>query len=79
MPTASGSFPTAGRTVAASRSIPFGSTIIIDGHKYLVEDRLAKKYDSRIDIFMASHREAQQFGRKRKQVTIITKTNKGKL
>lgn len=69
--TASGLKPVEGITVAASRSLPFGTRIIIDGHTYKVQDRLAKRYDNRIDIYMVSHRSALSFGKQIKQVTII--------
>lgn len=69
---ANGHKPIAGITVAASRSIPFGSTVIILDHSYLVQDRLAKKYDSRFDIYFKQHQAAKNFGIKTQQVTIIT-------
>ena len=62
--------PIAGITVAASRHYPIGTKIVIDGHTYTVQDRLANKYDDRIDIFMSSHKKAKEFGIKHKQVTI---------
>lgn len=41
-----------GRTdvIACPRAIPLGTRAIIDGREYVCEDRLAKKYDHRIDI-----------------------------
>lgn len=41
-----------GRTdvVACPRAIPLGTEVEIDGKRYVCEDRLAPKYDSRIDI-----------------------------
>lgn len=71
--TASGVIPLPGRSVAASRSIPFGTKLIIQNHKYVVEDRLAKRFDSRVDIFMRTHKEARKFGKQVIQVKIITK------
>ena len=36
---------------------------VINGYyTFIGEDRLAKRYDNRIDIFMASHTEAKNFG-----------------
>lgn len=41
-----------GRTdvIACPRAIPLGTHALIDGREYVCEDRLAKKYDHRIDI-----------------------------
>ncbi len=71
--TARGTTPHEHRTVAARRSIPFGSTVIIGGKSYTVEDRLAKRFDSRFDVYMSSHQSALNFGIRTQQVTIITK------
>lgn len=70
---ANGKLPKEGRTIAASRSIPLGSSVIIKDHEYIVEDRLAKKYDSRFDIYFASHKDALRYGKRTNTVTIITK------
>lgn len=70
---ANGHKPTPNYTVAASRSIPFGSKVLFDKKTFVVEDRLAKRYDSRIDVFFNTHEEAKKFGKQTKQVTIITK------
>ena len=71
--TANGQKPSPTHTIAASRTIPFNSLAIIRGKQYVVEDRLAKRFDDRIDIFFASHKEALQFGKQTLKVTIITK------
>ncbi len=69
-PTASGKMPVAGVTIAAPRRIPFGTVLTIEGvGKRVVQDRLARKYDSRIDIFMPSHKAALQFGKRTLKVT----------
>jgi 3D (Asp-Asp-Asp) domain-containing protein len=71
---AAGKKPVQGMSIAASRSIPLGSTVIWDNRTYKVDDRLAKKYDARFDIYFDKHSDAKQFGIKHKQqVTIITK------
>jgi len=71
--TANGNKPIQGITVAASRKIPFNSTVNINGHTYIVQDRLHKKFDSRFDIYYKSHADAKKFGIKTNQtVTIIT-------
>ena len=71
--TANGTPPISKHTVAASRSIKLGTTVWIKGQAYVVEDRLAKRFDSRFDIYFDTHREAKQFGKQTQQVTIITK------
>ena len=62
--TADGHKPVQGITIAASRRIPFGSKIVIAGHTYTVQDRLARRYDNRIDIFFNNHRDALRFGKR---------------
>jgi peptidoglycan DL-endopeptidase CwlO len=66
--------PTQNHTIAASRIYPFGTRVRIEGKEYVVEDRLALRFDKRFDIFFASHNEAKKYGiKKNVQVTIITK------
>lgn len=62
--TASGSIPRAARTIAAPSWIPFGSVVKINNTSYVVEDRMSRRYPTRFDIFMSSHREAQLWGKK---------------
>jgi 3D (Asp-Asp-Asp) domain-containing protein len=63
--TASGKPAVEGVTIAAPRSIPFGTKLVIDSIGVrVVQDRLAKKFDDRIDVFMADHNKALRFGRK---------------
>lgn len=69
---ANGKRPQQGRTVAASRTLAFGSRVIIDGHIYTVEDRLARRYDSRFDIYFSRHEDAKRFGIRTNKVTVIT-------
>ena len=74
--TASGTVPKQGRTVAAPRSVPFGSRVTIQGIGTLIaEDRLAAKYDGRYDVFMADHEAARRFGVRRLNVTVAPKPN----
>ena len=69
-PTASGVKPVEGVTVAAPRSIPFHTKIHIEGvGNRVVHDRLAKKYDHRIDVYFASHDAALKFGKQKRIVT----------
>ena len=69
--TADGHTPVEGVTCAASRSIPFGTKLMINGHVYTVQDRLATKYDSRIDIYFDSHTNALKWGKKKMEVKIV--------
>lgn len=51
-----------GRTIAADPNvIPFGSTIIVDGHEYIVEDT-GGWTGNQLDIYMESHQEALEYG-----------------
>ena len=71
--TASGHTPIEGTTIAAPRTIPFGSKVIINGHTYSVQDRLSKRFPDRFDVFMSSHKRALIHGIKTNQtITIIT-------
>lgn len=71
-PTASGRMPVAGVTVAGPRSIPFGTRVWIDGvGERVVQDRLARKYDSRFDLYFASHADALRFGKRQLKVRIL--------
>lgn len=72
--TAAGIKPQQGITIAASRKIPLGSKVIVNNHTYTVQDRLAKRFDNRFDIYFNSHKDALQFGKKQLTVTIITTT-----
>lgn len=67
--TASGTVPTAGRTVGVDPEvIPLGATVYIDGQAYRAEDTGAFAGNI-IDIYMESHEEALRFGRKEATVT----------
>lgn len=57
--TASGTVPTAGRTVAMA-GVPFGTQLLINGNVYTVED-LGTPY-GHVDIYFDSHSEALSFG-----------------
>lgn len=71
-PCADGHMPVAGVTIAAPRNIPLGSHVVVNGHEYLVEDRTAKRFDGRFDIFMARKTDALNWGRRKLSVTILT-------
>ena len=57
--TASGTTPTAGRTIAMG-GVPFGTKLMINGQIYTVEDR-GTAY-GHVDVFCSSHSEALAFG-----------------
>lgn len=64
--TASGTYPIAGRTVAAD--LPFGTQLLINGNVYTVEDRGVS--GNHIDIYFNSHSEALAFGTQYAEVYI---------
>ena len=69
--TAAGTRPVEGRTVAAARSIPLGTRIHIEGIGWrVVEDRTARRFDGRVDIYFRSHAEALKFGKQNRAVNI---------
>ena len=62
--TATGTAPTAGRTIAVDPSvIPYGSEVVIDGHTYIAEDCGGAIKGNRIDIVVDTHAEALQLGK----------------
>ncbi len=77
--TASGRKPVEGITVAASRKIPLGTMINLTvlgsftNRPFRVDDRLAKRFDKRVDIYMDDHKKALQWGLKKGSFTIIKK------
>lgn len=63
--TFSGTYPEVGRTIAVDPSvIELGSEIMIDDHVYIAEDTGSGITGNHIDIYMGSHDEAIQFGRR---------------
>lgn len=70
--TADGHRPKEGVTCAASRRIPFGTVLSIEGLGVrVVQDRLSLKQDKQhIDIYFDSHQQAKQFGRRQLTVKI---------
>jgi len=68
--TASGVRPVEGRTVAANH-LPFGTWVRIQGIGLRrVEDRLAKRYTGRFDVYFKSHAAAKRFGLQVRSVTL---------
>lgn len=78
--TASGTTAKANYTIAADTSVlPFGTEVIINGEKYVVEDTGGAIKSNRIDVFFNTHSEALAFGKKtekvykQEEVTIVLK------
>ena len=69
--TSSGTRATAGRTVAASSSLPYGTKLNINGKTYVVEDRGGAIKGNRIDVYVNSHAEALAWGVKYLPVEIV--------
>jgi|TARA_Y100000310_G_scaffold207361_1_gene207869 3D (Asp-Asp-Asp) domain-containing protein len=57
--------------IACPRNIEFGTEIIIDGKRYICEDRLSLKYDNRFDIWFPTKKQAIEFGKQEKIVSIL--------
>lgn len=69
--TASGTIPTAGRTIAADPSVlPYGTVIVVDGHEYIVEDAGSAVNGNTIDIYFSSHEAALEWGVQYKTIYI---------
>lgn len=61
--TATGTEPTAGRTIAVDPNvIPYGTELIIDGQAYIAEDCGGAINGNRIDIVVDTHQEALNKG-----------------
>lgn len=61
--TATGTYATAGRTIAVDpRIIPYGSKVTINGHTYIAEDTGGGIKGNKIDICVSSNSEAMQKG-----------------
>jgi hypothetical protein len=60
-------------TVACPRKYPLGTVFEIDGFYYTCEDRLAKKYDDRIDINCKLDRECTKAVTGFKEVAVLLK------
>lgn len=74
--TSAGTIPKAGFTIAAPRNVALGTRVVVRGvwaqpKIFVVEDRTAKRFDGRWDVFMASHWEARKFGIKGGSIEII--------
>ena len=67
-PTASGSYPVAGRTIAMA-DLPFGTKVEINGQIYTVEDRGVPS--GCVDIYVDSHSEALNSGMYYAEVRVV--------
>ena len=76
-PTASGKWPVEGVTIAAPRSVKLGTRVRVTvpgssfNHVYTVQDRTAKRFDGRWDIFFNSHQTALKWGKKQVRVEVL--------
>lgn len=62
--------------IAAPRNIPFGTRVTIQNKQYVVEDRTARKYNARWDIYVTNHKQAIKLGKQKHNVRIYdTHTN----
>lgn len=73
--TASGHKPIPNYTVAADKSIPFGTKLIIDGSEYEVMDRGGNIQGDKIDIAVPTHAEALSRGKIQREVKILAEEN----
>lgn len=72
--TATGTVPTPGRTIAVDpKKIPYGTQVVIDGHTYIAEDCGGAIKGNKIDICIATHKEALQMGVRRNVPVYIIK------
>lgn len=75
--TASGDRPIPGQTVAADKSIPFGTKVWIEGIGIrTVNDRGGAIKRGRLDLCMATKEEALSFGRQNRKVIILKEGQK---
>ena len=64
--------PVAGFTIALPRRFALNSVVEINGHRYRGEDRTARRYDGRFDIFVDTREHALAWGKQTIQVKVIT-------
>ena len=69
--TASGVRARSGTIAADTALFPFGTVMYVPGYGYgRVEDRGGAIRGHRIDLYFATHRQAMEWGRKKKRVTV---------
>jgi 3D (Asp-Asp-Asp) domain-containing protein len=59
----------------AANWLPFGTRVRLSGLRgtFTVEDRMSRRYSRRVDVYLSSHAEAQKFGVRRFQLTVVAK------
>jgi 3D (Asp-Asp-Asp) domain-containing protein len=61
--------------MVATNLYPFGTRLMIDGEIYIVEDRISKRFNNRIDIFQGygdeAYKNAKEFGIKHLDVKVL--------
>ncbi len=73
--TASGAIPKSNHTIAADKSIPFGTKLLINGTIYTVEDVGSGVNGKHIDVFYDTHEEAIKNGTKYAKVYLLKEDN----
>jgi 3D (Asp-Asp-Asp) domain-containing protein len=52
--------------------VPFGAGLYIDGVGARVsQDRTARRYDGRFDVYFTRHADAKAFGKRRRRIIIV--------
>jgi 3D (Asp-Asp-Asp) domain-containing protein/FtsZ-binding cell division protein ZapB len=62
--------------ISVAAPLPIGTKLLINGHRYIVQDRtaswIADKYDGRIvDIYFSDHEAARNFGKQQTEVFAV--------
>ena len=60
--------------VIAANFLPFGTKVMIEGFGeqiFVVEDRMNRRYNKRIDIWFYSYKQAVQFGRRKVKYYVL--------
>ncbi len=70
--TAAGGRPQMGITIAGPRAYALGSICFVGPKRFILQDRTARRFDGRFDIYFARHADALKFGRQTNTVTVIT-------
>ena len=71
--TYSGTVPKADHTISADLSVfPVGTKVMIDDIVYTVEDKGSGVNGNKADIFFSTHEEALAYGRKTKEVFLVS-------
>lgn len=70
--TKSGTTPQEGRTIAVDPNvIPLGTEVLIDGKVYIAEDTGSAIKGNKIDIYLDSHQDAQNYGIQQHEVYLV--------